>query len=285
MTENRLLEQVRLAARRDTLHHALLLTGGQSEETALYIAAAFQCTDKEHRPCRTCQDCRKVFARIHPDVIVVRDDAHKTIPVDMMRGICADACIRPNEGERKVYIFPDCGQLDGRCQDILLKTIEDGPRFNAFIFLAESAAALLPTLRSRCIVPAWQASDTQGVSVSEEAEQWARRLMDCLCRRSEAEIAALLCSQEGKKLKRETAAEYVQAAATLCTAALLRRSGAARLSGDENPAPAVKHLTNREMMGIIEILQKTRGHLQRNGGVGHCFGGAAAELAQCVCGG
>ena len=70
---------------------------------------------------------------------------------DVMRSVRADAYILPNEGKRKVYIFPDCGKLDARGQDIMLKTVEEGPERAAFIFCAENASSLLATMRSRCI--------------------------------------------------------------------------------------------------------------------------------------
>ena len=81
-----------------------------------------------------------------------------------MRAVCADTYIRPNEGQRKVYIFEDCGQLDGRCQDILLKTVEEGPRYAAFLFLSENAAAILPTIRSRTRIVNLAVPSTQAVA-------------------------------------------------------------------------------------------------------------------------
>ena len=71
-----------------------------------------------------CEGCRKVLSGIHPDVITVRDDQHKNISVDVVRQIRSDAYIRPNEGERKVYIFPDCALLTDQDQNVLLKIVE-----------------------------------------------------------------------------------------------------------------------------------------------------------------
>ena len=149
-----LYERIRAAADRGAVHHALLLTGPKGSgkgELARFIAAAMECQAPQGRPCGVCPACRKVFDGIHPDVIAVRDEERKLLSVDTVRQVCADAYIRPNEGARKVYVFEDSGQLDGRCQDILLKTVEEGPRYAAFLFLSENAAAILPTIRSRCV--------------------------------------------------------------------------------------------------------------------------------------
>ncbi|MFQ7398830.1 MAG: hypothetical protein ACLRNW_13665 [Neglectibacter sp.] len=134
------------------LSHALLLTGsGDRMSAACFAAAALECTGGESRPCGVCPACRKVLAGIHPDVITVRDPDHKNIAVDVVRAIRADAYIRPNEGRRKVYVFPDCALLTEQDQNVLLKVVEEGPPYAAFLFCAENAAVVLQTLRSRCV--------------------------------------------------------------------------------------------------------------------------------------
>ena len=142
--------RIREAATRGTLSHALLLTGsGDRMSAACFAAAALECTGGESRPCGVCPACRKVLAGIHPDVITVRDPDHKNIAVDVVRAIRADAYIRPNEGRRKVYVFPDCALLTEQDQNVLLKVVEEGPPYAAFLFCAENAAVVLQTLRSR----------------------------------------------------------------------------------------------------------------------------------------
>ena len=144
--------RIREAATRGTLSHALLLTGsGDRMSAACFAAAALECTGGESRPCGVCPACRKVLAGIHPDVITVRDPDHKNIAVDVVRAIRADAYIRPNEGRRKVYVFPDCALLTEQDQNVLLKVVEEGPPYAAFLFCAENAAVVLQTLRSRCV--------------------------------------------------------------------------------------------------------------------------------------
>ena len=104
--------RVREAATRGTLSHALLFTGsGDRLAAARYATAGLECTGEGTRPCGVCPGCRKVLGDIHPDVITVRDPDHKNIAVDVVRNIRADAYIRPNEGTRKVYLFPDCALL------------------------------------------------------------------------------------------------------------------------------------------------------------------------------
>ena len=143
--------RVREAATRRTLSHALLFTGsGGRAAMARYAAAALECRGEGGRPCGVCEGCRKVLAGIHPDVITVRDDQHKNISVDVVRQIRSDAYIRPNEGERKVYLLEGADQMNASAQNAMLKLLEEGPQYAAFLLLAENGGGLLQTVRSRC---------------------------------------------------------------------------------------------------------------------------------------
>ena len=147
-----LAQRIRAAASKGTLSHAAILSGsGDRMAAARYFAAALECEGEGERPCLRCRQCRKVLEDIHPDVVTVRDDGHKELPVELVRQLRQDVYIRPNDGARKVYIFADCGQLNQRDQNVLLKIVEEGPAYAAFLFCAETAAALLPTVRSRCV--------------------------------------------------------------------------------------------------------------------------------------
>lgn len=278
----RLYAQVRAAADRGALHHALLLTGGRGSgkhDLARTIAAAMECTAENGKPCGTCPNCRKVFAGIHPDVITVRDEEHKTIPVDDMRALCADAYIRPNEGARKIYIFDDCGQLDNRCQDILLKTVEEGPRYAAFLFLSENAAAILPTIRSRCVELKLR-SEEEEASENTEMIDRAIELGDYLSQMREDILVSYLCSLENAKLKRTDLSAFFSALRELCAAALLCQYGRkAPEMYAEMAEKLSKNLTKEQLAGIIELLQTYREQSEFNVGVGHMLGALGAELS------
>ena len=128
------------------------------------------------RPCGACAPCRKVLRGIHPDVAVVEDPEHRNVAVEVLRRAAADAYILPNEGRRKVYIFPDCSLLDGKAQNVLLKVVEDGPVHAAFLFCAANSAVLLPTIRSR--TAEWKLSPPPETA-AEDGQ--ARRLCELIC--------------------------------------------------------------------------------------------------------
>lgn len=134
--------------------HAYILAGpaGSGKRTlARILAAALVCSGQaeEHRPCRRCGGCKKVFSGIHPDVIAVGDDG-KDLSVAQVRALRADAYIRPNEARRKVYLLHNAQSMNPSAQNAMLKLLEEGPAYAAFLLLTDNAAALLPTVRSRC---------------------------------------------------------------------------------------------------------------------------------------
>ena len=131
--------QIREAAGRGTLSHALLFTGGGDlTGAARYAAAAMECLSGRDKPCGVCPACRKVLSGIHPDVVTVRDEAHRFLSAETIRAVRSDAYIRPNEGARKIYLFPDCDLLDPKAQNVLLKVLEDGPPHVTFLFCARN---------------------------------------------------------------------------------------------------------------------------------------------------
>ena len=173
------------------LAHAYILSGpvGSGRHTlARLLAAAMVCTAApEKKPCGQCGPCRKVRDNIHPDVKLISGPGDgKPISVDQVRALRTDAYIRPNEGERKVYLLERAEQMNPSAQNAMLKLLEEGPSYAAFLLLAENSAALFQTVRSRC-------EELVLTPVSPlEGEEWlARRFPDRQI--SELRQAALDC--------------------------------------------------------------------------------------------
>ena len=138
--------------------HATILAGGGPERRAraMQMAQALVCTaPEERRPCGVCRDCRKVSEGIHPDVIPIErfmeeKDVGVEIKIAPIRTLRSDTFIRPNEAERKVYIIDNAQTMNLNAQNALLKLLEEGPKYAAFLLLCDRAGALLETIRSRC---------------------------------------------------------------------------------------------------------------------------------------
>ena len=271
-------QRIREAAGRGTLSHALLFSGsGDRIAAAQYAAAAMECQGGGQKPCGTCPACRKVFSGIHPDVITVRDEAHKNLSVDTVRQIRADAYIRPNEGARKVYIFPDCTILTEQDQNVLLKIVEEGPPYAAFLFCAENSSMVLQTLRSRCV----ELKLHPAVNVEKESSEAGVELCRLLAAGKRGTVTELMVRLEKKRLDRDGLAAMLDQARTLLAAALLAQYG----QSPEGPDAALivqlgKRLTKQRIMGTIELLQTYRGACSYNVGASHVLGALAVELEE-----
>ncbi len=147
----RLKENLTASLRRGQLSHFYLISGptGAGKKTlAKLLAAGAMCQEAE-KPCLQCPACRKVLHDAHPDVFALRDPEHKTVPVRMVRDLREDVFIRPNEGTKKVYIFPQ--ELGTEGQNALLKILEEPPAYGLFLLISENPEKILTTVRSRCV--------------------------------------------------------------------------------------------------------------------------------------
>ena len=148
----RLRENLSRSIRRGHISHFYLISGpeGAGKKTlARLLAAAIVCKEQD-KPCLSCPACRKVLSGNHPDFITVDDPEKKTVPVELIRQARADMYVRPNEAEKKIYLFPRAQDMGIPGQNALLKILEEPPAYGVFLLLADNPDKLLPTIRSRC---------------------------------------------------------------------------------------------------------------------------------------
>ena len=269
--EAALAQRIALLAAHSRLSHAIILTGHRDLAAAgRYLAAAMECTGSRP-PCGRCGPCRKVLAGIHPDVTVVEDREHKMLPLDLLRSLRADAYILPNEGRRKVYLFPDCALLDAKGQNVLLKVVEEGPPHAAFLFCAQNSAVLLPTLRSRCVE--WNLGEEDAAAPAADGR--AEELCSLLDRQDTLGLAAFCTALETEKTPREALQAILEHAWELVGQSLLAASGC----GGRNLCP---HLSRRQLRAAADLLKDFAGQLRFNLGVGQVAGALAVGLSDIV---
>ncbi len=142
------------AVRENRLSHAYLFVGvpGCGMEEA--AAALAQCIVCPNGGCGTCDDCRRVEHRTHPDVQWLSPGSVTGYLVDQVRTLIEGATRAPSRARAKVYVLESAGLLRGTSANALLKTIEEPPEGVVFILLARSVASVLSTIVSRCqVVP------------------------------------------------------------------------------------------------------------------------------------
>ena len=274
LPENSTLERaVRRAAEQGRLSHAIVLSGdGGLTDAARFIAAAHVCEGTD-RPCLRCRHCRKVLEGIHPDVSVIRDTEHRELTVDAVRALRQDVYIRPNEAARKVYIIADSRQLNERDQNVLLKIVEEGPPYAAFIFCTDSPAALLETVRSRCVLLKCDAPAPD--ALPPEAEQLCR----AFARGKLLPVTTYLVSLENRRMKREELRDVLRGAWCDAAEALLLQMGKAvpDPACGESAQALAGGLDRRRLYGLTALLEKYSGECVYNVGAGHVLGALAVE--------
>lgn len=269
--------------------HALLLEGpeGSGRRTfAREIAAALFCRG-EHKPCGSCNQCRKVLEQNHPDVEYYGGDgSRRSFHIDTIRKLRQNAWLLPGEAPCRVCVLCGAENMTDQAQNALLKILEEPPEHTVFILTAENRAMLLPTILSRVqtirlepLTPAeilpvlrercpdqpgekleWAAetADTIGQALALLADeslqkhaQLAQRMLELLCNGSEY---GLLTAVEPVSRKREDLLEVCTQLRQLLTAELTRAA-----SGGES------RFSTRRITRMLEALDDLLPRVQQNG--------------------
>jgi len=205
---SRLKEQLSQRERERGLSHAYIISGpaGSGRHTlARLLAAGMLCISRGERPCGKCGPCVKVKKGLHPDLSVIAGPVEgKPITVDQVRGLRSDAYIRPNEGKRKVYLLEKADQMNASAQNAMLKLLEEGPPYAAFLLIADNAGGLLQTVRSRCeelsLTPPDQVEETCS---NEERRALVEKLAGTLEKAGELELFETAMSLDSKRGREE----------------------------------------------------------------------------------
>ena len=140
----------------DRVSHAYIIQGEKGSGKGLLahlFAMGIQCEKDYSEPCMECESCTKAIRGNHPDIITVHHEKPETISVeDIRRQVVDDVQIKPFSYPHKVYIIHDAHKMTVQAQNALLKTLEEPPEYAVLILTAENAEALLPTVRSRCVI-------------------------------------------------------------------------------------------------------------------------------------
>ncbi len=94
----------------------------------------------------------RILVQTHPDVLIIPPDPPQMlVKVDQVRHVIREIYYKPAEGRERVYIFSDASFMK-EAANSLLKVLEEPPEFATLFLLADNASALLPTIRSRCMI-------------------------------------------------------------------------------------------------------------------------------------
>jgi DNA polymerase III subunit delta' len=143
-------------------HHAYLICDSSSD-ALMRIAKAFAkvLVCDQHAAskiaCNSCVSCRWFEMQQHPDIHQLLLDPDKaSIGIDAVREWSANLQLTPQRAMQQIAILHPADKLTLAAANALLKNLEE-PAPNTIILLTcETAAKLLPTIRSRCIIARMQ---------------------------------------------------------------------------------------------------------------------------------
>ena len=176
---------------RDRMPHALLLSGpeGLGKYTlAQMLAKAVHCQDETAFAnadfCGVCANCRMIaladdrrkateeaeqerekitkrprevplLIQRHPDVLMLPPNGPlRLFQIEQARHLKQVLDFLPAGQRKKIYILPEADRMDAAAANSLLKSLEEPPAHALLLLTTANEAALLPTIRSRC-VPLW----------------------------------------------------------------------------------------------------------------------------------
>lgn len=284
--------------------HAVILQGepGCGKKTlARLIAHALVCRDPAHAPCGVCASCIRAAAGSHPDIREAEGTgATRSLSVDTVKEIIADAYRMPEEAAYNVYLLLLGSRTSDAAQNKLLKVIEEPPEGAVFLFVCDSAEQLLPTIRSRAQIYTLKPPTPEQASAyvqqqhglpAGEAERLAK-----LCggnigqmlseqEQGDAARAAQLAQEIAAAIPRSTGDALFRAAAPLqkdrklCAqvltrlevifrdACVLRAGGNTLLSGADALADALSTLPRAKLYTLPQLAVEFRQKLDRNANI------------------
>jgi DNA polymerase-3 subunit delta' len=151
---DRVIERLQRATASGRLPHTYLFSGPEGVgkyTTACALAARLLCDAPGDDACGSCAGCQAAVRETHPDFVVVRRmEGAAEVKIDQVRELQRRIRLRPVHVQRKVVILDDADRLNLSAQNALLKTFEEPPGSVLLMLVASNAAALLPTVLSRC---------------------------------------------------------------------------------------------------------------------------------------
>lgn len=148
------------ALSKSQLSHAYLFYGPESigkKLLAVEFTKALNCLAPGiEEACGTCNSCRKIEDRIHPDFFFVEPTKstptarEAVLKIDAIRELQKKLSFLPYQGKAKVAIIDQVEKMNPQACNAFLKTLEEPPSSTILILITSNIYQLLPTLISRC---------------------------------------------------------------------------------------------------------------------------------------
>jgi hypothetical protein len=112
--------------------------------------------------CQVCASCRSIVQRQHHAITWLTPGSSLYVLEDIELLLHTISFALESE-QHYFFVIEHADRLTAACSNRLLKTVEEPPLGYHFIFLAERAEIILPTLASRCIIKKWTFASSSAI--------------------------------------------------------------------------------------------------------------------------
>ena len=210
-------------------------------ETLAFFAHALLCQG-DGKPCGACSACSLTAAGSHPDDLVLAQGAKG---VGDVRALVAELGNRRWMGGWRPVRIPYADALTPQAQNALLKTLEEPPEGTVFLLGSANEDALLPTIRSRCLM-----LHEAGLPRFEDADVAAAKNL------LSPDAAARV-----KAANQIDAHGALDALESMLSSAVRVREG---IAAPETVPPETARFTIAQLLDMIEAIGQTRRRLLRH---------------------
>ncbi|MFH0909813.1 MAG: hypothetical protein V1929_13720 [bacterium] len=147
-------ESIRKSHEAGRLAHAYVIAGsprGEGYTFAESVLKLILCSSAK-KPCGTCDNCTRVVAKTHPDVLFLEPEGKgRQIKIDEhMRPLLQQMAQTSYAGGWKAGVILYADRMNDTAANALLKTLEEPAPRTLFLLVTDSAQSLPPTILSRC---------------------------------------------------------------------------------------------------------------------------------------
>ena len=153
---NRVKSILSKALAKERLPNSLLFIGPDGVgkyESALVVAKALNCLNKNDDACETCSACASINEDVvggrFPDVITL-GPKNDVLTIDQMRFLKNTCYLKPMVGKKRIFIVKEAEKMNEHAANSLLKILEEPPLFSHIILISNNPFLLLSTIKSRC---------------------------------------------------------------------------------------------------------------------------------------
>lgn len=170
--QQKIISHFKEALLSETVRHAYVISGqaGIGKKTvSRALKLLFAC--KTFSACSSCPGCKSAQAGANPDIITMTNTGKNSYEIEQIRALIKSVYEKPLNSPYKLIVLENAHLLGDRCQNALLKVIEEPPPYAVFVFLCDEVSRMLPTIMSRVMLMEllpWREDELRAIAEADD---------------------------------------------------------------------------------------------------------------------